>query len=282
MQTLSQFLPPDFDPNATIALLAGKGAYPTIMSEELDKRGIKHVLMAFEDETSEELWQKFPENARNMMNVGQLGKLLKCVSKAGAKYAIMAGQITPKKLFKGLKPDLKAILILARLKRKNAETIFGAVADALASVGTQMLDARSFLDASIAPKGFLGGEKSWNISESDLEHAMTIARECARVDIGQGGVTSRGTVLAVEAYEGTDVMLERAGTFGAKEMLFAKTVKPAQDYRFDVPVIGERTMRKLDAAGIRNVAVEANKVIILEREKTEEMAKRFGIKIFGV
>ncbi len=282
MPTLSKFIPPDFDPEATVALLAGKGVYPEAMSYELDRRNIKHVLIAFEDETSKELWEKFPSDKRQMLNVGQLGKLLKSVSAFEAKYAIMAGQITPKKLFRGMKPDLKAIMILASLKKKNAETIFGAVASELGGVGVQMLDARSFMDSSLAPLGFFTGDRSWKISDSDLEHAMSIARECARLDIGQGCVTSRGTVLAVEAYEGTDAMLERAGSFGANDCLFAKTVKPAQDYRFDVPVIGERTIRKLDGANIRNVAVEAGKVIILEPEKTRKLAQDLGIKIFGV
>lgn len=111
---------------------------------------------------------------------------------------------------------------------------------------------------------------------------MHIARECARLDIGQGCVVSRGTVLAVEAFEGTDAMLERAATFGAKDCIFAKTVKPNQDYRFDVPVIGERTMRKLAAADIKNVVVEADKVIVLEMDKVKKLAEENGIRILGI
>ena len=194
----------------------------------------------------------------------------------------MAGQITPKKLFKGMKPDLKAILVLATLKRKNAETIFGAIADQLQKIGVDMLDARSFLDDSLAPKGFFCGANMKNILPEHIEHAMHIARECARLDIGQGCVVSRGTVLAVEAFEGTDAMLERAATFGAKDCIFAKTVKPNQDYRFDVPVIGERTMRKLAAADIKNVVVEADKVIVLEKDKVKKLAEENGIRILGI
>ena len=180
-----------------------------------------------------------------------------------------------------MKPDLKAIMILASLKRKNAETIFGAIAKEMSSIGVEMLDARSFFDDSVAPRGFFAG-KNWAVKPEHLEHAMAIARECARLDIGQGCVTARGTVLAVEAFEGTDKMLERAGQFEAKDALFAKTVKPNQDYRFDVPVIGERTMRKLAAAKIKNVALEADKVIILQKEKVQALAFEHGIKIFGV
>ena len=279
---ISKFLPTDFDKSAKIAILAGKGAYPSLLKDRLDAAGIPNALMAFEGETAPELWARFDDSQRACANVGQLGHLLKNLKTVGARYAIMAGQITPKKLFKGMKPDLKAILVLATLKRKNAETIFGAIADQLQKIGVDMLDARSFLDDSLAPKGFFCGANMKNILPEHIEHAMHIARECARLDIGQGCVVSRGTVLAVEAFEGTDAMLERAATFGAKDCIFAKTVKPNQDYRFDVPVIGERTMRKLAAADIKNVVVEADKVIVLEMDKVKKLAEENGIRILGI
>ena len=278
--SLSKFLPEDFDQSATIELIAGKGAYPCETLRQMRKLGLNVKLVAIEGETEEELFNSFAPQDRAIANIGQLGKLLKFTKNFGAKYAIMAGQVTPKKLFKGLKPDLKAMLILATLKEKNAETIFGAIANELSKIGCELLDARSFLDSQIAGKGFVRG-KSWNIKESDLAHGLKIAKECARLDIGQSCVVARGSVLAVEAWEGTDKMLERAGTFEAKDALFVKTVKPNQDYRFDVPVIGERTIRKLAAANIFNAAVEADNVIILEPEKTLALAKEFGIKIYG-
>lgn len=279
---ISKFLPTDFDKSEKIAILAGKGAYPSLVKDRLDAAGIPNALMAFEGETAPELWERFDDSQRACANVGQLGHLLKNLKKVGARYAIMAGQITPRKLFKGMKPDLKAILVLATLKRKNAETIFGAIADQLQKIGVDMLDARAFLDDSLAPKGFFCGANMKNILPEHIEHAMHIARECARLDIGQGCVVSRGTVLAVEAFEGTDAMLERAATFGAKDCIFAKTVKPNQDYRFDVPVIGERTMRKLAAADIKNVVVEADKVIVLEKDKVKKLAEENGIRILGI
>lgn len=279
---ISKFLPTDFDKSAKIAILAGKGVYPSLVKNRLDAEGIPNALMAFEGETAPELWDRFDDSQRACANVGQLGHLLKNLKKVGARYAIMAGQITPKKLFKGMKPDLKAILVLATLKHKNAETIFGAIADQLQKIGVDMLDARSFLDDSLAPEGFFCGANMKNILPEHIEHAMHIARECARLDIGQGCVVSRGTVLAVEAFEGTDAMLERAATFEAKDCIFAKTVKPNQDYRFDVPVIGERTMRKLAAAGIKNVVVEADKVIVLEKDKVKKLAEENGIRILGI
>ena len=119
------------------------------------------------------------------------------------------------------------------------------------------------------------------IPEDLLKHGITIAKESARLDIGQDIVVSQGTVLAVEAFEGTDAMLERAGTFGAKEPVFIKTVKPNQDYRFDVPVFGERTLRKMIAANIRYAALEANRTILLEKPKILKQAKKAGIQIYG-
>lgn len=279
--SLSKFLPNNFDKDATIALIAGKGVYPLELFRRAKNANVKVRLIAFEDETSDELFNLFPESERVKINIGQLGKLLKTAKNFGAKYAIMAGQITPKKLFKGLTPDLKAMIILATLKEKNAETIFGAIAKELSNIGCELLDARSFMDDSLALKGFFCG-KSWDIKAEHLEHGLKIARESARLDIGQACVVSRGSVVAVEAFEGTDKMLERAGEFEAKDSLFVKTVKLNQDYRFDVPVVGERTMRKLASAKILNVALEAEKVIILEPEKVRALAQENGIKIYGV
>ena len=277
----SKFVPADFDSTAPLALIAGKGRYPILLAENARKAGIKIKLIAFNDETDTGFIDTFDKSDRVVINVGQLGKLLKAAKNFGARYAIMAGQITPKKLFRGMMPDLKALAILATLKERNAQTIFGAIASELSKVGTELIDARSFMDEHIAPEGFLSGS-SWKITADALEHGLKIARECARLDIGQGCVVSRGSVIAVEAWEGTDKMLARAGEFPAKDMLFVKTVKRNQDYRFDVPVIGERTLRSLDAANIRNVAVEAGKTIILDLPEVKSQADRLGIKIFGI
>ena len=277
---ISAFLPEDFDPAATLMLVAGKGAYPKVVAESARASGIKVKLLSFEDETEIDLKESFSPEDKAEINVGQLGAFLKCAKRFGARYAVMAGQITPKRLFRGLNPDFKAMSILMRLKRRNAETIFGAVGDELDKIGVTLLDARSFLDDSVMPEGFLtsGG---WKIEETHLEHGIKIARECARLDIGQGCVVARGSVLAVEAFEGTDKMIERAGSFGAKDALFVKTVKANQDYRFDVPVVGTRTVEKLASSGVMNAALAAGRVIILEREKVESFSKKLGVKIFG-
>src|ERR1043165_4221462 len=182
----------------------------------------------------------------------------------GAGYALMAGQITPRRLFKGLHPDLKATKILLSLKRRNAETIFGAIAREIEALDIALLDARSFLDDQLAAPGCMTGRK-FPIDAEYLDHGIQIARECARLDIGQGCVVRKGTVLAVEAFEGTDEMLRRAGAMKTDETLFVKTVKTRQDFRFDVPCFGQRTLETMREAGLKAAALEAGKVIVLDR-----------------
>jgi DUF1009 family protein len=213
--------------------------------------------------------------------VGQVGKLLKELKKFDARYAVMAGQVTPGKLFKGLHPDLKAIRMLAGLDRKNAETIFGAIGDEIEKIDVHLLDARVFMDEDLASEGVMvkGKEK---IDPEHLAHGIEIARENARLDVGQGVVVSRGTVLAVEAFEGTNAMLERAGKFGAKNCLFVKLGKPRQDTRFDVPVFGLQTLKALSEVNINNVALESGSVLLLDKDEVMKKAKKLRIGISGI
>lgn len=277
----SRFLPPNFDISKPLCIIAGRGEYPVMLADSARKAGADVRLIGFVDETFEDFFNSFRPEDRVMLKVGQIGKILSSLKKFEAGYAVMAGQIAPKKLFSGMLPDFKAITMLAKLREVNAETIFGAIADEITLMGVELLDARCFMDSQMMPAGFLFG-KSWGIKDEHLAHGLRIARECAALDIGQGCVVSRGTVIAVEAYEGTDRMLERAGTFHAKDMLFVKTVKRNQDYRFDVPIIGTRTIRKLAEANVRNAALEAGQVIVLEIDKVRAEAEKNGIAIYGV
>jgi DUF1009 family protein len=192
----------------------------------------------------------------------------------------MAGQITPRRLFKGLHPDLKAATLLLTLKRRNAETIFGAICTEIEALGITLLDARSFLDDQLASAGCMTG-RSFPIEDDYVEHGIHIARESARLDIGQGCVVRKGTVLAVEAFEGTDEMLRRAGGFESGEALFVKTVKARQDYRFDVPCFGRKTLETMREAKIGAAALEAGKVIMLEKPAVLAQARDWGISLLG-
>ncbi len=276
----SSFLPPNFDPRRPVALIAGQGLYPRLVAQAVRQAGVPLKLVAFEEETPPELVASFsPADCRTLL-VGQLGKMLRALKDFDAGYALMAGQITPRRLFKGLHPDLKAVRILASLKRRNAETIFGAIAREIEAIGVTLLDARSFLDDQLVPSGCLTG-KSFPIGRDHLDHGIAIARECARLDIGQGCVVRHGTVLAVEAFEGTDEMLRRAGGFKTEDALFVKTVKARQDFRFDVPCFGQRTLETMREAKIAAAALEAGKVILLDRPAVLAQARAWGISLLG-
>lgn len=277
---MSRFLPDHFDATRPLVLIAGKGTYPILLAQRAKSAGINIRLIELSGETSEDLINSFPANKRSAVKVGQVGKLLKELKKFNAGYAVMAGQVTPGKLFRGLHPDLKAIRMLAGLDRKNAETIFGAIGDEIEKAGIRLLDARVFMDQDLAEEGIMvkGKEK---IEDEHLLHGIEIARENARLDVGQGVVVSRGTVLAVEAFEGTNTMLERAGSFGANNCLFVKLGKPEQDTRFDVPVFGMQTLGVMKQVGIGNVAVEKDSVLLLDRIPLQSEAGKLDIGLFG-
>jgi DUF1009 family protein len=278
--SLSAFLPADFDLRRPVALIAGQGLYPQLVATAIRRAGVPLKLIAFDEETPPALIATFSEADRRVLLVGQLGKMLKALREFGAGYALMAGQISPRRLFKGLHPDLKAVRILASLKRRNAETIFGAIAAEIENIGIGLLDARSFLDEQLALSGCMTG-RSFPIEADYVAHGVHIARECARLDIGQGCVVRQGTVLAVEAYEGTDDMLRRAGAFKTDGTLFVKTVKAGQDYRFDVPCFGLRTLEIMREAGLSAAALETGRVILLDRAAVLAQAKTWGISLFG-
>jgi DUF1009 family protein len=277
---LSAFLPPDFDATRPVALIAGQGIYPILVAQAVRRAGIPLRLIAVEEETRPDLIESFPASERRVIQVGQLGKMLDTLKDYGAGYAIMAGQITPRRLFKGLHPDFKAARILFSLKRRNAETIFGAVAKEIEDLGIHLLDARSFLDDQLATSGCMTGKK-FPVDPDHVAHGVQIAKECARLDIGQGCVVRNGTVLAVEAFEGTDAMIRRAGEFKTEDALFVKTVKARQDYRFDVPCFGLKTLESMKAAEIKAAALETGRVILLDKPAVLAQAKSWGIHLLG-
>ncbi len=279
MHPRSVFLPPEFD-GAPIGLIAGKGLYPVLMAERIRAAGIPLRIVSFRGETEHCLIDSTPSEEHLQIKVGQLGKLLKSLKKLGCRYAVMAGQITPKRLFHGLHPDLKALAILNSLKIKNAETIFGAIAAEIEAIDIRMLDARCFLDDQLASEGLMT-EGAVRAEAAFIDHGIQIAKGIAELDVGQGAVVRKGTVLAVEAYEGTDPMLQRAGTFKTDNLIFVKTVKRQQDYRFDVPVFGERTLEVMHTAGIHTAALEVDRVLMLDKAALLKRAVQLKIELIG-
>ncbi len=277
---LSHFLPSDFDSTKPVGLIAGRGSYPKLVADRARELGVPIRLIAFEDEATNALFDSFPKEHRARINVGQLGKWLKALRKFDCQYSIAAGQVKPGKLFRDLKPDFKAAALLVKLKRKNADTIFGAIAEELTQNGQTALDARAFLDQDMASQGLMT-RRSEKIEDTYLQHGIEIASEMARLDVGQSVVVRKGTVIAVEAFEGTDPMIKRAGTFKTDQLILVKTVKPQQDYRFDVPVFGSRTLDTMKEAGINTALLKANSVIILDQKKIISQAEAAKIQLIG-
>jgi DUF1009 family protein len=262
----------------TLGLIAGNGVYPRLLAQAARKAGVsKIVAAAFTNETDPALAQYV--DAIEWLRVGQLAKLLKTFREHGVDRAMMAGQIAPRNLF-DLRPDWKALLILARLKRRNAETIFSAIADELRKIDIELLPATSFLEDQLASAGLIAGPKLSRRENEDVDLGWNVAKEIARLDIGQTVIVRNGTVLAVEGFDGTNETIRRGGKLAAKAVM-VKVAKPNQDMRFDVPVIGVETIRVAVESNIRIIAVEAGKTLLLEREAIVDLAQRSGISLVG-
>jgi DUF1009 family protein len=260
-------------------LVAGRGRYPSLLIEAARASGVKKIsLAAFEGETPTATGEVADEV--HWLRVGELGKLLEAARRSGARHAMMAGQLAPRNLF-DLRPDFRALILLARLKRRNAETLFGAVANQLAKAGLEVLNAMTFLDDHIAPSGHIAGPRLSGRCMDDIRFGFQIAKEISRLDIGQTVIVESGTVLAVEAFEGTNECLRRGGRLGGKNAVMVKVTKPGQDMRFDVPVIGEMTIAVAGEAKLKAIACEANCTLLLDKPAVCRGAAEAGISLFG-
>lgn len=262
-----------------LGLIAGSGAYPLSVARAARTRGVGRIVAAaFTGETDEALAQLVDEI--HWLRVGQLAKLLSALRGSGIKHAMMTGQIAPQNLF-NLRPDWKALLLLARLKRRNAETIFGAIADELQTVGVELLPATTFLEEFLATAGVITGRELKRNEANDVEFGLEVAKEMSRLDVGQTVVVKGGTVLAVEAFEGTNEAIKRGGVLAGKGAVVVKVAKPNQDMRFDIPVIGTATIRVAAEAHVRVIAVEAGRTLLLERNELLRLAREKNITIVG-
>jgi DUF1009 family protein len=260
-----------------LGIIAGNGSYPLLLANAARKAGVPRIVAAaFTGETSLLLAEAVDEI--QWMRVGQLSKLLKFFGGTAIQHAVMAGQIAPKNLF-DLRPDWKMLLLLAQLKRRNAESIFTAVADELARANVALLPATTFLGDCVARAGLIAGPKLSRREQDDVAYGFEIAKAISRLDIGQTVVVKNGTVLAVEAFEGTNETLKRGAMLGRKDAIVVKVAKPNQDMRFDVPVIGLETIRVAAEAQLRVIALEAGKTLLLERDAMVDLAEQSKISI---
>jgi UDP-2,3-diacylglucosamine hydrolase len=260
-----------------LGIIAGNGAYPFLLAESARRAGVKKlVAAAFTGETKPEFAAQVDEI--HWLRVGQLARLITSLRGSGVQHAIMAGQIAPQNLF-DLRPDWKTLLLLARLKQRNAESIFAAIGDELARAGVQLLPAVTFLEHLLASPGLIAGRNLSRRQEADVEFGFTIAKEMSRLDVGQTVVVKNGTVVAVEAFEGTNDAVRRGGALARKDAVVVKVSKPNQDLRFDVPVIGVETVRVAAEVKARAIAVEAGRTLLLEKEELVALATRLNVSI---
>ena len=263
----------------TLGLIAGNGEYPFAMARAARRAGVKRlVAAAFENETRVELGGEVA--AMTWLRVGQLSRMIKFFRGEGVGHAVMVGQIAPRNLF-DLRPDLRTLMMLAKVKERNAESLFGAVAAELERDGITLLPAISYLEDEMAPVGHVCGPVRKARDMEDIEFGARMARETSRLDIGQTVVVRRGTVLAVEAFEGTNECIRRGGAMGRGKAAMVKVSKPGQDLRFDVPVIGPQTIETAAEAGVQLIGVEAGKTLILERGEVERLCGLRGVTLAG-
>lgn len=267
----------------TCGIIAGSRSLPLLFARQARTMGVKRlVAVAFDGETDPQLESLVDEIT--WVKVGQLSRMMEALVKGGARHCVMLGQIAPKNLF-DIRPDLRAMGLLFRLKEKNAHTIFGAIADELKKEGVELIEATPWLTPLMPGEGFRLGATLSAEQEADVQFGFRIAKEISRLEIGQLVVVKNGTVLAVEGFEGTDKCLARGGELGGKDggAVAVKVAKEKHDMRFDVPCIGLKTIETCVAARVAVLALEAGKTLVLEQSEVEALARkhRIGITCVG-
>jgi UDP-2,3-diacylglucosamine hydrolase len=266
----------------SLGIIAGNRSLPLMFARQARAMGVKRlVAVAFDGETSPDLASLVDEIV--WLKVGQLSKLIEVFSSRSVKQCVMVGQIAPSNLF-NLRPDLRAMKLLLRLKEKNAHTIFGAIGDELRSEGVELISALPWLTPLMPGKGIsLGRELSPELT-ADVDFGYKIAKETSRLEIGQLVVVKGGTVLAVEGFEGTDKCLARGGELAGKEggAVAVKVAKEGHDMRFDIPCIGERTLETCAKNGVSVLAVEAGKTLFLDQPELEKLCKKHKLTLLTI
>ncbi len=265
-----------------LGIIAGNRSLPLLLAREARQAGVRHlVAVAFRNETDPALAELVDEIV--WLRVGQLSKLIDAFTERGVTRCVMAGQIAPRNLF-DLRPDLRAMTLLLRLKQKNAHTIFGAIAEELQKEGVTLIDALPWLQPLMPGEGFRLGAELTAEQRADLAFGFTMAKEISRLEIGQTVVVKRGTVLAVEGFEGTDQCLIRGGKLAGKEggAVAVKVAKEKHDLRFDIPCIGFQTAEICAAEGIQVLGIEAGRSLVLEQERMAALIRKRHLSITTV
>jgi len=258
-----------------LVIIAGKGAYPIELARSARSQGVSKIAaVAFRGETRKQIEEVVDEV--RWMYVGELGNFRKALRSFEMNQAVMAGQITPSNLFNA-RLDKAMRDLLKSLPRKNADTIFGAIGDELSALGVELLPAHPFMKLNLVEEGRLTALHPTKQQELDIQQGLDLAKCCAKLQAGQSVAIKEGTVIAVEGFEGTDQMILRSGKVGGEGCVIVKVAQQGHDMRWDIPVVGMTTLKTLKKAKCGCLAMEAGKVILLEKEKVVAAAEAAGI-----
>ncbi len=261
-------------------LIAGNGNLPVEFVRHAKELGIEEIVaVGFSGTTLPEVQNSV--SYYEEIGVGQLGKLIKIFKNNGVKEAVMLGGLAPKLTIANIKLDFRLIALAAKIRDRRADSVLGAIASELEKDGIQLADTTKYLPHLLAQEGQITKRKPSKKEWIDIYFGLKIALASGGLDIGQTAIVKKHAVVAVEAMEGTDACIKRAGKI-SKGNVIVKTAKPNQDFRFDVPCIGPKTIESLIEAKAAVLAVESGKTFLIEKEKTIELAEKNGIAIVGV
>jgi UDP-2,3-diacylglucosamine hydrolase len=268
---------------ARIGLIAGNGKFPFLALQGARDLGHEVTVIAIKEEAFPDLEAsaRKADAALHWVSLGQLGKCIKLLKAAGVSQAVMAGQVRHVKIFSGIIPDLTLLSVLRRLKARNTDALISAVADVMKDEGIDLLDSTLFLAPLLATEGVLGERAPDQRERADIEFGYRMADAIAALDIGQTIAVKHKAVVAVEAMEGTDEVIGRAGHLAGPGVCVIKVAKPNQDMRFDVPVIGIATIQAMRIAGATALSVDAGKTLVLDGQHVLASANEASIAIVG-
>lgn len=265
--------------DAKFGLIAGNGQFPFLVIEGARKAGASLAVVAIKEETDKRL-NDVADDVQ-WVGIGQLGKMISFFKNRGVSKAIMAGQVKHVQIFSGALPDVRMFKMLWKLPRRNTDALIGGVGDELASEGIELIDSTFFVQDHLASKGVLSRRKPNETELTNIEYGLDIAGELARLDLGQTIVVRASACVAIEAMEGTDATIRRAGGLAKGKLTVVKVAKPFQDMRFDVPVVGVPTIHAMIEAGATCLSVTSGKTLIFDHREMLTLADAHKIAVVG-
>ena len=261
-------------------LIAGNGKFPFLVVEGARRAGASLSVAAIKEETDPAI-EKIADKVL-WVGIGQLGKMISFFRREGVEKAIMAGQVKHVQIFSGALPDVRMLKMLLGIKQRNTDALIGGIAAELAKDGIELIDSTYFIQDQLAPEGVLTKRKPDEQELGNLEYGLKVAHEIARLDLGQTIVVRAKACVAIEAMEGTDAVIRRAGELAKGKLTVVKVAKPNQDMRFDVPVVGVPTVETMIAAGATCLSLTAGKTLIFDREEFLALANAKKIAVVAV